>query len=342
MNNIDELAGRILDEETEQTDEMLQEEIAALDQPSKQHFARLQFLHALLGRLYRSDTAETDRRVQRVMNALDGQPAEETLPRAAKPTVVPYPTGARRPHMIPLIAAAAAMLLVSIVWFSVGENNTAYAAVQRALDNALADVDREYRVRAELQGPLEIRRDVEATLYVRGAEKFAVRHPGLLRKREIWAGSNGQQGWLVPPIGPVLVNEDQDLIKKWLQEKVVSTPFLQITSILERMADKYDLEKLPAEKLPDLEGTDADIKWQRIRGTTKDRKTDGPKTIELWSHPRTGAAQRLILDWQGTPGKANVNQITLDLIGQPKLADDWYEHSGHHQGRMVIQKGSGW
>ena len=304
--------------------------------------AGVQFLHGLLSHIHRPEPASMEARIQRVMAAVrrtagPGEPVAESIR---------TPVGAnftRRRSMLARFATVAGILAAcGIVWTLVGTGGNAYAAVDRALIAAQQVLDREYRVSTQLRGPLGGQRAVKSTLYVRGGEYFALRHPAVLGG-ELWLGRHGSELWLIPRLGPVLVGQDASLEGTWREQAQVSTPYLQITTILQRLRERYRLETLPDEELPRMERESETALFQRLRGSlisTQDPRL--PRVIDMWLDRESGAARRLQLDWQSPAEDWGVQSVQFDLAALPNLPADWYSHAAHHHAqRPVIQPPAG-
>jgi hypothetical protein len=143
-----------------------------------------------------------------------------------------------------------------------------------------------------------------------------------------WIGGQGKQVWCVPPVGPVLVRDDSRALEIWLARTGAEMPFLQITTILRRMADHYDLEgPRPAEVV----GNDG-VLCRHVHGRRRAGAPYGPRTIDLWYHPTTGVAERLVLAWEGeeNDNPRSGRTITFQREETEPLPEDFYSHTAHH------------
>jgi hypothetical protein len=256
--------------------------------------------------------------------------SEAALQNPAPPDVIPAERPAldhRRPRRLrrwSAWATAAVLLLAVGSWWLSSPANTAFAALQRTQATALELTDRLYRL--TLEGGVVIPRRREAKLYARGGDRFALQLPTPLGGS--WIGRDGNQVWSVPAAGPILVGGDPQLLGQWLPRDAAELPFLQVTTILQRMADHFDLEgPLPAEPVGDRQ-----LACPHIRGWRHATAPLGPLTIDLWYHPQTGVAERLVLNWDSEDGETRRPWKTLMLEREdaPPVADDFYTHAAHH------------
>jgi hypothetical protein len=237
----------------------------------------------------------------------------------------------RRGWLITSAAAAAAVLVGAGVWlWSTGSTRAAHAAVLRVAQHSRALHDRQYHVIIELNHAHGEQSRMHSTLYLRGGEKYSLRHPGALG--EVWVGSNGRQGWLVPSIGPVITNDNPRYPARWSQAQNTPIPNLQLADLLDLMAERFSLSLLPSERLPSR----PDHACQRISGRCNIRdeiRGGGPQQIELWAHPVTGAAERIVLVWLLSPDEVGRTRIEVELLSEDPVDDSWYEAETHRRDR---------
>lgn len=285
---------------------------------SLERIARWQLLHALLSFALRSARENHDARIHSVLQAIDEERAA-----TAQPII------RSRSRWMSLLATAAILMLAVGLWLAFGSPPSAYAVVRSAQQQAAQVIDRVYRVR--LQPRLASMPSREGTLYVRGGEKLAYKHPTLLGE-SLWLGTNGNEGWLVPPHGPVLVREDPYYLKLWQNEQGEQLPFLQLTTVLERMQQGYDLEILPPDNDPQQT-----IKLTHVRGTRRAGES-GPQQIDMWADTRNGNAQRMLFTFERDSLVLPFFQVSFELMNDQSVASDWYEHRAHHgEERPVVR-----
>lgn len=293
--------------------------------------ADVAFLHALLDQALRPDAAAREIRVQRVAAAV----RETVMP--AKPVTAP----SRRRWMATLATIAAVFLIGIAIRSSFNPTTTATAAV--AVDNALkvaaAEVDRAYHVTSDVVLPDGSPLAITADLWVRGGEHYVLRQDGL--RGDIMLGSDSEEHWVVPPFGPVVTGSEPGLLEQRLLRDQVTMPFLQVTTLLERLADRYDLKLEASEEIATAEDTPA-VWCTHVVGTKRDAN-DGftPDVISLWTARQSGVVQQIEMTWQKAEGQAGIRRLVMKL--QPiksELPPDWYHHSAHHDGnRRVLHRG---
>ncbi len=291
--------------------------------------ADLRLLHVLLEQMHQPSTEETNRRLRRLFSAIDGQrdarPSDDALHESR--AVIPLSSSPRRaPRRLlvsSLTAAAvlAGLLMTWLLWD--GRQNMAHAAVRTMLEEATVPRDRQFRVLTEFRVSASQSLPIKASLFVRGGEKFALRHPGLMG--DFWIGSNGRQGWFVPAIGQTVIHDDFGRTLAWAQQEGVALPDLQLTSLLARFADQYEVELL--DDAP-LEIGDATL-CTHVRGRLRVNDSRAPVAVELWADRASGVARRVILEWNLGQAARGLSRITLDLDGNQPLADEWYEPHVH-------------
>lgn len=342
----DELAARQLDDDQP----ISQANFTSLADVDRERMADLLWLDTLLVQLGRPAqwAADQDRRVARTLALLASEPLEVEPSHTAATLPMPQPQAAESPfrsarRVAPparrlwwsgLLTAAAA-LMIAFLLRSGSPRSQAYAAVDQVVAAAHKPIDRQYRVRVDLAGG----HAAESMLYVRGGEKFCLKHPAPLGV--LWLGGDRQKSWLVPalPFLPVRVSHDPKLIREFLREgDVALTPqVLQVTSILSRLADRerYELELRPTEQIHSAPGKPG-ASLERIHGRRSEASSIWPETVDVWADPQSGQMKRMVMEWR--PDTA-IQRITLELAGEEPQPDDWYEHTRHHQPGRTIMEG---
>lgn len=320
--------------------------------------ADLRFLHVMLEQIYDCDEAGSEYRIQRVLSALDDQPSE-VVPRVRDLTPEPDSISRAATSRFPFqtrwvtsaLTLAAGVLVLAMIW--AGHNGaevSAYAAVEQVYTAATSMQDREYRVVSEVNKPDEVVQ-IESTLFVRGGEKYSIRHPFVLG--EIWIGNNGHQAWLVPPVGVAITREEShdnpQYIRRWANDAGFVIPELQLTALIAHLRDQYELELLPSEPLSTTSEAlvaaaaqtldseqlaRTEVMWRRIRGTLNVGPPGRPTVVDVWCHPETGVARRIDLVWRRDTepaSDAGLQRMTVDLVRDHVLDESWYEAAGHPQ-----------
>jgi hypothetical protein len=216
------------------------------------------------------------------------------------------------------------VLLVLFGWYWISQvPPSAQAAVERAYRDAMQPRDRQYQVVTELRISTNHTMSIESQLTVRGNQKFTLRHP--VQLGQCWIGSNGDVGWYVPAVGVPRTDDDPVIAMEWARKQGIGLPDLHVSALIDFLATRFDLELLPSEKLPDA----GDVLWQRVRGIRREPQADRCQLVELWCHPRTGVAQKIVMQWDRKPGELGLASITLDLVREKQLPDRWYEAASH-------------
>ncbi|TWT66338.1 hypothetical protein Pla123a_47320 [Posidoniimonas polymericola] len=264
-----------------------------------------------------------DARVERVIASLDDLPAIADAPAAAQ--------AVRRRTMFYRLASLAAVVLIGLfVWGSAGGD--AQATVLRCLEQATRFGVRCYQQTTVIQRPLVGDLERQSELYVDGANRFVIRRDAFRPGAQLWLGCDGEQCWLAPPRGPIILT-DGPAMERWLERGAPDDPPLQLAGMLRRLSNHYDLQQLPDESIDTPAGEAA---CERIAGRVQDdAPLQLPATIELWADKHSGVARRMVLDWGLGPGDRGRSRVTIELAPTPELPDDWFEYSAHSDGRPV-------
>ena len=320
----DELASWLLD------DGAAADNVSELSAADRRRVADLQWLDALLEHSQGRNRAVIEALVASVLTRL----RDETEGPALLPVSFDERTGksAHPPkRWRSLLVAAAALVLIGVVWWQQAPNS-AYAMIEQAYRAALSTTDRTYRV--TMTYDVSPTNPKTSTLHVRGGQQFAFEHTGPLG-RHIWMGGNGREFWFIPPVGPVLVTDSEHFVGQWLNRSQADMPFLQLTTILERMRDNYELTAHPNEPL-DGSGPTLHHLRARRRSDITNENARIPEAIELWANRQTGVVQRLILTRSQDSTRPGPQTIVFDLTSEEPRAADFYDYSTHAQHRAVL------
>jgi hypothetical protein len=216
---------------------------------------------------------------------------------------------------------------------------TAIAAVNAALVQAQSDDDRRYAITTvygRRGGPDQ---QLFADLWVRGRSNYALRQTWNIG--DAWVGGDQSEHWLALPVGPVFVSNDPGVIGQFFLGEQVAAPFLQLTSILERMSDKYELRLVGEEMLPAANGL-PEMRCLHVSGRQRPPGDPlWPDTMELWTTRDTGLAYKVQVRWNGA---AEPGFRSIDLQWRPldePLPANWYRHETHHaEHRPVVHRPS--
>lgn len=229
--------------------------------------------------------------------------------------------------------AVAAVLVLLLFVQSMDTSRQAMAAIDRSLQAAKTLVTRKYRLTATKQDSQGNSFEVVSDLYVNGSQRFALRHPSPRRSdRSFWLGCDGKDSWFVPVIGPIRVGDDTGL-GRWLREREsLSTPILQIETLLARMKDGYRLSQQPNQSLTLDDRTEVDC--QHIVGIRKDvarenARENAPDKIELWCDVKTGIAIRLEVTRNAPVATGKPEQLKFFYLNSNNVPEDWFTPAGH-------------
>ena len=282
-------------------------------------------LDSLLRRAYVGDPQETQR-MERLLTRL----ASEAVTLATS-----QPTWRRSSRRWVEVALAASLLLVAAYSLTyLTTNNAAYAAVMRSLE-APPSI-RSYRIKMVHQRPIWGKREVTSDLYLNDRDQFVVRHPGWSRFRDAWIGGDASSRWIAPRFGPAFVG-GEEIVGKWLMRKDIPSPYLHVSTILERMSRAYRLQMLNNESLPKTDSPGQSTICQHVVGKLRKSSRALPVKIELWADVDTGLAHRLELTWQRAESERGPLKWSIDLVDTPELPSNWFDLEGHiTQDRKVI------
>ncbi|MEO1617513.1 MAG: hypothetical protein AAFV88_16795 [Planctomycetota bacterium] len=238
------------------------------------------------------------------------------------------------------IAIAASVLLALFLLIDGGgTSSTAMAAVQRSLNVAAEQMTRKYLLQVQYRTSTEQEAQSDIDLYVRGHDRFALRHPGLLPGNSFWLGKNQIDEWVVPPIGPVRIGNDM-VLSRWLaSQQQLDTPYLHLTTLLTRMSDGYRLEEKSDEEITLPDGTKETCQHVLAKLQRADEGNSPPDTIELWASRETGMAIRIVVRWKLAAGQIGRESIVLTFQSdEPSLSDQWFTPEAHYQGQRGIMR----
>ncbi len=223
---------------------------------------------------------------------------------------------------------AAALLIICGVWFVTNSNRPAMATVEAALRADQQILDRSYVMTMEFPathpaGPVtRVHLDLRENKYV----ARLINHRG----HPVVMGHNGEQPWIVLPDGQAVFRSHRMGIEDLLMEDSdVSIPFLTVENVLSRLGDNYELSLISSQRL----SSDDRVSWKYLVGYRSDGAGTGPDRIEMWSHPDTGTAQKLILQWYDSAKPGQPQKVIFQRIDASVQTDAYYEPDAHtHEG----------
>ena len=291
-----------------------------MPQNSGQH--KHDLVDSLLQSLYETDKDQARALVSSGMDRLKGI---ETRSAEENPARLPR---IYLPRWLTIGLATAAMVLIGVSIPMWGSSRSAMAAVTQSLNQALQDVARHYVVHSKLRLPNEKSKTHQVDLFVKGGEQFALKIPAPIQPfRSIWLGSNRDQSWVVPPIGPVLEGNRRNLSEWFDRREDTSTPYLHITTALELMKELYDLESLPEETVE----VNGNAIWCRhVTGRLKGESSkETPDHIDLWANAESGVATRIVATWDLEKGESGRESLTILLQAEVDLGDEFFTPENH-------------
>ena len=144
------------------------------------------------------------------------------------------------------------------------------------------------------QRPVWGKREVNSDMYLNDKNQFVVRHPGWSRFGDVWIGGDSNSRWIAPRFGPAFVG-GEEIVGNWLTRKDIPSPYLHVSTILQRMSRAYRLTMLSDEELPQVDSPSKSTLCQHIVGELRKPNGTLPAKIELWASVETGMAHRLEL-----------------------------------------------
>ena len=289
--------------------------------PQEQNQHKQDLVDSLLQSLYETDKEQSRALVSSGMERLEQiehGPAEKPVSRSS--------IRARRWLAIGLATAAMVCIVISIPMLD--SSRSAMAAVTQSLNQALQDIGRHYVVHSQWRLPNQGSETYKVDLFVKGGEQFALKIPGPIQPlNSIWVGSNRDQSWVVPPIGPVLEGNRRNL-SDWFDRRAdVSTPYLHITTALELMSELYELKSLPDEA---VEANGKTVWCHRVTGSLKgESSNETPDHIELWVNAESGVAMKLVATWDLAKGQSGRESLTILLQEDVDLSDEFFTPETH-------------
>jgi hypothetical protein len=283
-------------------------------------------IEALLTAAYVDERTAVTNRVDQVMRQIElekGTPRRPTY----EATRVTRRTWSRWVSWT-IAASLLGAMFIGLQYFTPAQQ--ALAAIEQSLAAAAEQIARKYLITVTIKDGRKSRQ-VENDLYVQGNDRFALRHPALLPGADLWLGKNGDQTWVVPAIGPVRTGNDLAL-SRWLSsQEQVSTPYLHVTTVLDRMSRGYRLREMGETTIRSAAGNE--VVCRHVVGELKSEANQKlPATIELWSDAQSGVAMRIEARWLLSASESGREKVVIEFADQPNLPDNWFEAEGHYSG----------
>lgn len=299
----------------------------------KRRIGDLLWIQGLLETAFRPQKMHCEAQIQRAMASIRNLDSEDVT-QTAPPIEATLRTRSRWRQSVVWVTAAVFVLCLGVWLQSRDPRRQAFAAIERIREVASAPRDREYLVTLSSSDTNEAKsRQVEAQLFVRGGEAFAVRAPAVLRPGDIWFGRDRSGVWFKPAVGPVLSGSGALVMQqRFLHGREQDAPFLQLTTILERLSDAYRVTLL-SDETPDRGSLTPVTVCQHLRAVVRPLKgLPGwlPREIEIHAERETGIIVKMVLLCD--PVEPNgLERIQFDFISQSQLPDNWYRPEGRQR-----------
>ena len=300
-----------------------------MNQPEEE--LQSQTMDALLGSLYENSDSHAQSLVTKGFERLE---REENEPRRNSKAY--QSRGVPRWKLLSL--AAGLLLMIAIGWQLLAPPKRAMAAVNLSIQQALEDIGRHYKLTLIIKRPDHSKTTRRSDLYAKGANKFAVRSSRDLGSKPIWMGSRNGKAWVVPALGPVITGNRTNLSTWVSRSEETSTPYLHVTTILERMRDSYTLSVLPDETINTADGDfNSNFDCAHIVATLANDEPRIPNRIELWSDTESGVAIKVLATWDLADNESGRQSLLVELNENIDLADAFFtpnEHGGQNRRRI--------
>jgi hypothetical protein len=291
--------------------------------PAKQQIkvADLQLVDALLSHLSHNASEERAIRIRRVMAAID----------ANEPSPITDITDPRYSYWTSTVAIAASLLVAfSLFWAQFVEESRANVILRKVGEVTLEKTDRIYHFRRNPSNS-DAQQRIEGKLYLRGRDGFA------LSCGDVVLGRRGDEYWLVPNRGEVVLAEDFEWIVtdseqranelellKHLSVDSRQVSIMQLSAVVELMQHDYDVT------LGGQEHRDQSI--DAIVGTLREDASTLPDKISLWADATSRVIHRAEFNW------GPHDTLILELAPVERVPADWYEHEAHHDDQRVVRR----
>lgn len=267
------------------------------------------FMEVLLRETYcPSDVEDILKRVMSTVETPSISPAEISA------YSVPAAT-TRRQWTSAIFSLVTVVIVISILAMWPHESS-ATEILKKVVAEVEMPISREYLV--EVQGRLQL----QAVLWVQGGDRFVIRMPSLVPAANpyLWIGCNGKEFWIIPAVGPVLVDRRPDWLLQYLHHQMkIPLPFLHVSSVTRRLNSRYN----PPDLLIDESG---------IQRVIIDKKSSSP--VVLPDRVEIDAQHHIIrkmeLRWTSIQSGEKANQMSFTLQSSSTISADWFEHAAHH------------
>jgi hypothetical protein len=288
---------------------------------------RESYIDALLLAAYDKDQGIVAEGIERVMKQVERENGNSVGRSLHTSPVTNRPIWNR---WISIAVAASLLIAMSFGLQSVSPSQPALAAIEKSIAAAAEQIARRYLVTVTFKSG-EQGYEVQNDLYVKGNDRFALRHPAVVPGADLWLGKNGDATWVVPAIGPVLTG-NETAFSRWLSaQEQLSTPYLHVTTVLNRMSRGYRLREMGESTIRSSDGNH--VVCRHVVGERKGEANKSlPATIELWSDKASGVAIRVEASWSLAASESGREKVVIEFADQPDLPVNWFEPEGHYAG----------
>ena len=223
--------------------------------------------------------------------------------------------------------AVAAVMLIAVTVRILDTSQTAVAAVDASIAQSLEKIGRRYSITTKLRLRKTNTVDRHVDLFVKGESRFALRGESFLSGRPLWIGNDQGTAWVVPPRGPVIVGNTENLAQWVIGQEEIGTPYLHLSTILTRMRDFYALKSLPDQSVKI--GTQH-VRCHHILGKLDSQgSVHRPDIIELWTDLESGFTVQLIARWHLSDGELGRESVQVQFQEPVELHDHFFTPDAH-------------
>jgi len=312
--------------------------------------ADLLWINSLTELALQVDSTRRDKRIERAMQAIRGAVAASEVvvgEVASAATAFPRPVTRSMRSCRAVVWVTTAVLLVgaAVLMQTANPRRQVHAAIDQIQQATALTDDREYRVTLTFLSPDDAiqkrpERKLEGTLFVRGGEAFVVRAPALLRAGDVWFGRDRNGAWFKPAVGPIQAGPTAVLMQqRFLRDTRDSAPFLQLTTVTNRLSESYDVRLLPEETAPghsEAESSHCQHVLGTVRASSVSQSPWLPDRVEIHAESGTGTVRRLLLVWS-RENASLLKQVEFHFVEQSKKPDNWYRPEGRNESQPVLR-----
>ncbi len=314
--------------------------IAADGVIDKSRAADLLWINALAELAMRPDARGRDEQIERAMNAIRSGTAVMRTSTVAPSSSSSKTASTWSRRAVVWVTTAVLLVSAALLMQTANPRRQVHAAINQIKQATASTDDREYRVTLSFRRPdgakVEVERRIEGTLFVRGGEAFVVRAPALLRSGDVWFGRDRDGAWFKPAVGPVQAGPGAVLMQqRFLRGSEDSAPFLQLTTVINRLSESYDV-RLLAPETPQRGSPSHTHVCQHVLGTLRATASQAPwlpDQVEIHAEPGTGKVIRLLLAWKRETVSL-LKQVEFDFVEQSQKPDNWYRPEGRSTSRQ--------